>query len=171
MTTPKRCRRHSLSVSTPPQSLAYRPVSARAIVQPPFAVGRQPDGDTRGSALARAYSPACVPRDGGVCYSALDTPRQRSISRASRGLRSAGVICEILNKDGTTARRPQLEVYAKQHGLTFITIAQLVAYRLKTERLVHRVAEARLPTAFGEWRIIGYRNDVDTRRTHCSRVW
>ena len=90
-------------------------------------------------------------RDGGVDLARL------------AGLRSAGVICEILNKDGTTARRPQLEVFAKEHGLTFITIAQLVAYRLKHERLVHRVAEARLPTEYGEWRIVGYKNDVDTR--------
>ena len=79
------------------------------------------------------------------------------------GCRPTGVICEVLNKDGTTARRPQLEQFCRQHGLTFITIAQLVAYRLKHERLVHRVAEARLPTEFGEWRIYGYRNDVDSR--------
>jgi 3,4-dihydroxy 2-butanone 4-phosphate synthase / GTP cyclohydrolase II len=71
------------------------------------------------------------------------------------------VICEILNEDGTTARRPQLEQFAEQHGLTFITVAQVVAHRLKTERLVRRVAEARLPTDSGAWRIVGYKNDVD----------
>ncbi|MCC6245989.1 MAG: bifunctional 3,4-dihydroxy-2-butanone-4-phosphate synthase/GTP cyclohydrolase II [Gemmatimonadaceae bacterium] len=108
-------------------------------------------------------------RDGGVLQRVGHTEAAVDLARLA-GLRSAGVICEILNKDGTTARRPQLEVYAKQHGLTFITIAQLVAYRLKTERLVHRVAEARLPTAFGEWRIIGYRNDVDTRE-HIALVY
>jgi 3,4-dihydroxy 2-butanone 4-phosphate synthase/GTP cyclohydrolase II len=59
------------------------------------------------------------------------------------------------------ARRTDLEQFAKQHHLTFITVAQLVAYRLKHERLVHRVAQARLPTPFGEFRIVGYRNDVD----------
>jgi 3,4-dihydroxy 2-butanone 4-phosphate synthase / GTP cyclohydrolase II len=101
-------------------------------------------------------------RDGGVLQRVGHTEAAVDLARLA-GLRSAGVICEILNKDGTTARRPQLEVFAKQHQLTFITIAQLVAYRLKTERLVHRVAEARLPTDFGEWKIIGYRNDVDTR--------
>src|SRR5207245_4508094 len=77
------------------------------------------------------------------------------------GLYPAGVICEILNADGSMARRPDLERFAKEHGLPFITVAQLVAYRLKHERLVHRVADARLPTPFGEFRIIGYRNDVD----------
>src|SRR3989454_9249591 len=73
----------------------------------------------------------------------------------------AGVICEILNPDGSMARRPDLERFATEYGLTFITVAQLVAYRLKHERLVHRIADARLPTPFGEFRIIGYRNDVD----------
>ncbi|MEQ1691508.1 MAG: bifunctional 3,4-dihydroxy-2-butanone-4-phosphate synthase/GTP cyclohydrolase II [Gemmatimonas sp.] len=101
-------------------------------------------------------------RDGGVLQRVGHTEAAVDLARLA-GLRSAGVICEILNKDGTTARRPQLEVFAKQHGLTFITIAQLVSYRLRTDRLVHRVADARLPTKFGEWRIIGYRNDVDTR--------
>jgi 3,4-dihydroxy 2-butanone 4-phosphate synthase / GTP cyclohydrolase II len=71
------------------------------------------------------------------------------------------VICEILNEDGTMARRPELERFAKQHGLRFITVAQIVAYRLKRERLVHRQAEARIPTPFGEWRIIAYQNEVD----------
>ncbi len=101
-------------------------------------------------------------RDGGVLQRVGHTEAAVDLARLA-GLRSAGVICEILNRDGTTARRPQLEVFSKQHGLTFITIAQLVAYRLKTDRLVHRVADARLPTAFGEWRVLGYRNDVDTR--------
>ena len=101
-------------------------------------------------------------RDGGVLQRVGHTEAAVDLARLA-GLRSAGVICEILNKDGTTARRPQLEVFAKEHGLTFITIAQLVAYRLKNERLVHRVAEARLPTEYGEWRIVGYQNDVDAR--------
>jgi 3,4-dihydroxy 2-butanone 4-phosphate synthase/GTP cyclohydrolase II len=101
-------------------------------------------------------------RDGGVLQRVGHTEAAVDLARLA-GLRPAGVICEILNRDGTTARRPQLEQFAKAHGLTFITIAQLVAYRLKHERLVHRVAEARLPTEFGEWRIVGYKNDVDTR--------
>jgi 3,4-dihydroxy 2-butanone 4-phosphate synthase/GTP cyclohydrolase II len=78
------------------------------------------------------------------------------------GLYPAGVICEILrDSDGQPARRPELETFASEHGLTFITVAQLVAHRLQNERLVHRVAEARLPSEWGEWRVIGYRNDVD----------
>lgn len=99
-------------------------------------------------------------RDGGVLQRVGHTEAAVDLARLA-GMRPAGVICEILNEDGTAARRAQLEVFAREHSLTFITVAQLVAYRLRTERLVHRLAEARLPTKFGEWRIIGYKNDVD----------
>jgi 3,4-dihydroxy 2-butanone 4-phosphate synthase/GTP cyclohydrolase II len=67
-------------------------------------------------------------------------------------------------------RRPQLEEFAQRHGLTYVTIAQLVAYRLQNERLVHRVAEAKLPTPYGEFRILGYSNDVDDRE-HVALVF
>src|SRR3954471_16676450 len=99
-------------------------------------------------------------RPGGVLQRVGQTEASIDLARLA-GLYPAGVICEILNADGSMARRPDLERFAQEHGLTFITVAQLVAYRLKHERLVHRVAEARLPTPFGEFRIIGYRNDVD----------
>jgi len=99
-------------------------------------------------------------RDGGVLQRVGHTETAVDLARMA-GMYPAGVICEILNDDGTTAKRPQLEAFAKEHELTFITVAQLVAYRLKNERLVHRVAEARLPTNFGTWKVFGYRNDVD----------
>jgi 3,4-dihydroxy 2-butanone 4-phosphate synthase/GTP cyclohydrolase II len=99
-------------------------------------------------------------RDGGVLRRVGHTEAAVDLARLS-GHWPAGVICEIMNEDGSMAKRPELERFATRHGLTFVTIAQLVAYRLQTERLVHRVAEARLPTPFGEWRIVGYRNDVD----------
>jgi 3,4-dihydroxy 2-butanone 4-phosphate synthase/GTP cyclohydrolase II len=108
-------------------------------------------------------------RDGGVLQRVGHTEAAVDLARLA-GLRPAGVLCEILNDDGTTARRPQLEVFAQEHGLTFITVAQLVAHRLKHERLVHRVAEARLPTDHGQWRIVGYKNDVDTRE-HVALVY
>ncbi len=79
------------------------------------------------------------------------------------GFKPAGVICEILKEDGTMARRPELEVFAREHGLRFITVAQLVAYRLTKERLVERIAEAKLPTRFGEFRVIAYQSLVDER--------
>jgi 3,4-dihydroxy 2-butanone 4-phosphate synthase/GTP cyclohydrolase II len=99
-------------------------------------------------------------RPGGVLQRVGQTEASVDLARLA-GLYPAGVICEILNPDGSMARQPDLERVAKTHGLTFVTVAQLVAYRLAHERLVHRVAEARLPTPFGEFRIIGYRNDVD----------
>jgi 3,4-dihydroxy 2-butanone 4-phosphate synthase/GTP cyclohydrolase II len=79
------------------------------------------------------------------------------------------LICEILNEDGAMARRPQLEAFAKSHGLKFVTVAQIISHRLKTERLVHRVAEASLPTEFGEFHVFAYANDVD-RREHVALV-
>lgn len=108
-------------------------------------------------------------RTGGVLQRTGHTEAAVDLARAA-GLTPAGVICEILNDDGTTAKRPQLEVFAREHGLTFITVAQLVAWRLRTERLVRRVADARLPTDFGEFRIVGYENDVD-RAEHVALVY
>jgi 3,4-dihydroxy 2-butanone 4-phosphate synthase/GTP cyclohydrolase II len=106
------------------------------------------------------HIPPLRARDGGVLQRVGHTEAAVDLARLA-GLYPAGVVCEVLNDDGTTARRPQLEKFAEEHGLTFITVAQLVAHRLKKERLVHRVAEARLPTEVGVWRVIGYRNDVD----------
>jgi 3,4-dihydroxy 2-butanone 4-phosphate synthase / GTP cyclohydrolase II len=108
-------------------------------------------------------------RDGGVLQRVGHTETAVDLARLA-GLTPAGVICEILNEDGTTSRRPQLEQFATDHKLTFITVAQLVAHRLKTERLVHRVAEARLPTEHGEWKVVGYRNDVDEHE-HVALVY
>ena len=136
----------------------------------------------RATTIHVALNPATVPSDlrrpghifplrarpGGVLQRVGQTEASVDLARLA-GLIPAGVICEILNADGSMARRPELEVIARQHGLAFITVAQLVAHRLKHERLVHRVAEARLPTAFGEFRIIGYRNDVD-RAEHVALV-
>ena len=107
-------------------------------------------------------------RPGGVLQRVGQTEASVDLARLA-GLNPAGVICEILNADGSMARRPELQVLAQRHGLTFITVAQLVAYRLRTERLVHRVAEARVPTEYGEFTIIGYRNDVD-RAEHVALV-
>jgi 3,4-dihydroxy 2-butanone 4-phosphate synthase/GTP cyclohydrolase II len=79
------------------------------------------------------------------------------------GLPPVGVICEILDADGTMARRPQLEAFAREHDLKFITVSQLVAYRLRRTRLVERIAEAQMPTAAGAFHVIGYRSIMDGR--------
>ncbi len=108
-------------------------------------------------------------REGGVLQRVGHTEAAIDLARLA-GVYPAGVICEVLNDDGTTARRPELERFAKKNRLTFITVAQLVAHRLRSERLVHRVAEARLPTDYGVWRVIGYRNDVDNHE-HIALVF
>jgi 3,4-dihydroxy 2-butanone 4-phosphate synthase/GTP cyclohydrolase II len=103
-------------------------------------------------------------RTGGVLQRVGHTEAAVDLCRLG-GLTPAGVVCEILDEDGHAMRRDALDRYAQTHGLTFITVADLVAHRLQTERLVHRVAEARLPTDVGaaEWTVYGYRNDVDDR--------
>lgn len=101
-------------------------------------------------------------KPGGVLQRIGQTEASVDLARLA-GLRAAGVICEILNADGTMARRPQLEEFAARHSVPFITVAQIVSYRLQHERLVRRVADVELPTPWGEFRIVGYRNDVDER--------
>jgi len=100
-------------------------------------------------------------RPGGVLRRVGQTEASVDLARLA-GLTPAGVICEILNPDGSMARRPELERFATEHGLKFITVADIIAYRLQRERLVTREAEAAIPTPFGEWKIIAYRNDVDS---------
>ena len=100
-------------------------------------------------------------RKGGVLVRLGQTEGSVDLARLA-GMRPAGVICEIMNDDGTMARMPELKVFAKKHSIKICTIADLVAYRLKNERLVRTVAEARLPSMFGgEWRAIGFENDID----------
>jgi 3,4-dihydroxy 2-butanone 4-phosphate synthase / GTP cyclohydrolase II len=105
---------------------------------------------------------------GGVLRRVGQTEASVDLARLA-GLPPAGVICEILNDDGSMARRPQLEVFARKHDLRFITVAQIVAYRLQHERLVHRIAEAQLPTPFGDFRVIAFENQVD-QREHVALV-
>lgn len=105
---------------------------------------------------------------GGVLRRVGQTEASVDLARMA-GLPPVGVICEIMNEDGTMARRPELEVIASEHGLRFITVAQIVAHRLRNERLVRRVAEAHLPTPFGEFRIIAFENPLD-RYEHVALV-
>jgi 3,4-dihydroxy 2-butanone 4-phosphate synthase/GTP cyclohydrolase II len=121
------------------------------------------DQDTRPTDLRRpGHIFPLRARPGGVLRRVGQTEAAVDLARLA-GLPAAGVICEILNEDGSMARRPELEVIAKEHNLKFITVAQLVSYRLARERLVKRVAEAELPTEFGDFKIVGYTNLVDER--------
>jgi 3,4-dihydroxy 2-butanone 4-phosphate synthase/GTP cyclohydrolase II len=100
-------------------------------------------------------------RTGGVLVRTGQTEGSVDLARLA-GLKPAAVICEIMKDDGSMARRADLEEFAREHGLRILTIADMIEYRLRTERLVQRAAETRLPTRFGgEFRTIIYENDVD----------
>ena len=102
----------------------------------------------------------CVARKGGVLTRIGHTEACVDMSILS-GHRPAGVMCEIMKEDGTMARRDDLKVFADKHGFKFISVSELVAYRLQSEKLVVREAEAFLPTKFGDFKIYGYVNKVN----------
>jgi 3,4-dihydroxy 2-butanone 4-phosphate synthase / GTP cyclohydrolase II len=99
-------------------------------------------------------------RNGGVLVRAGQTEASVDLGRIA-GLNPSGVICEIMNEDGTMARVPQLLEFCREHNLKMVTVADLIRYRMQHERYVRRVAEAILPTRYGEFRMIAYSSDVD----------
>ena len=105
-------------------------------------------------------------RPGGVLERAGQTEAAVDLARLA-GLYPAGVICEVMNDDGTMARVPQLQQVAERHGLKMITVADLIAFRLKTEIFVHKVAQADLPTEFGRFQVIAFENSLD-RENHIA---
>lgn len=128
----------------------------------------------RATTIRVAVDPKTIPSDlrrpghvnpliaspGGVLQRAGHTEASVDLARLA-GLQPAGVLCEILNADGSMARVPQLSAFARQHGLKFINIAQLIAYRLQRERFVVREATAKFPSAYGEFTLHAYRNKLD----------
>lgn len=107
-------------------------------------------------------------RNGGVLVRAGHTEGVVDLTRLA-GLKPAGVICEILNEDGTMARRPDLDKFAEKHGLKIATIADLIKFRQHKERLVRRVSQANMPTMFGDFTIIAYHSEVGSS-THVALV-
>jgi 3,4-dihydroxy 2-butanone 4-phosphate synthase / GTP cyclohydrolase II len=107
-------------------------------------------------------------KPGGVLERTGQTEAAVDLARLA-GLNPAGVICEVLNDDGTMARRDDLVRYCAEHGLRMITVADLIAYRRRHDKLVERVVEARLPTKFGEFNVLGYRSLVDDKH-HVAMV-
>jgi len=99
-------------------------------------------------------------REGGVLVRAGQTEAIVDLAKLA-GLYPAGVICEIMDEDGTMARAPELEVIANKFDIKIISVADLISYRRRHEKLVHRVAEAKLPTKYGEFTAIAYRSDID----------
>ena len=174
--TGERCDQLGLAPMAESNPDEYRTAYTVSVdASPRFGVGTGISAQDRATTIRVCVDPATVgddlrhgghvfplrAREGGVLQRVGHTETAIDLARLA-GLYPAGVVCEILNEDGTTAKRPQLEEFAREHGLTFITVAQLVAHRLRNERLVHRVAEARLPTPYGTWKVFGYKNDVDT---------
>jgi 3,4-dihydroxy 2-butanone 4-phosphate synthase / GTP cyclohydrolase II len=129
-----------------------------------------------------AIDPSSAPRDlvqpghifplkakpGGVLERTGQTEAAVDLARLA-GLNPAGVICEVMNDDGTMARVPDLERYCERHGLKMITVADLIAYRRRHDKLVERVVTTRLPTSFGEFNVVGYRSLVDEKH-HVAMV-
>src|SRR5262245_1573292 len=148
-----------------------------AFCTPIDAVGKTTTGISahdRAATVLTAIDPAAKPSDlarpghvhplrarsGGVLVRTGQTEAAVDLARIA-GLYPAGVICEIMNDDGTMARVPQLSKFAKRHALPMITVADLIKYRMRTESLVRRVATAHLPTEYGEFRVYAYENQLD----------
>ena len=102
----------------------------------------------------------CVARNGGVLERTGHTEAVVDLARLC-GHRQAGVMCEVMMPDGHMARRDYLRKFADKHGLKFISVAELIAYRLKSEKLVTREAEVELPTKYGTFTLIGYKNQIN----------
>ncbi|CAN5215537.1 bifunctional 3,4-dihydroxy-2-butanone-4-phosphate synthase/GTP cyclohydrolase II [soil metagenome] len=107
-------------------------------------------------------------KTGGVLERTGQTEAAVDLARLA-GLSPSGVICEVMNDDGTMARVPDLERYCARHGLKMITVADLIAYRRRHDKLIERVVETRLPTAFGEFNVVGFRSMVDDKH-HVAMV-
>jgi 3,4-dihydroxy 2-butanone 4-phosphate synthase/GTP cyclohydrolase II len=119
------------------------------------------DPNTRPEDLARpGHVNTLRARNGGVLVRAGQTEASMDLARIA-GLDPSGVICEIMDEDGTMARMPQLTEFCRVHGLKLVTVADLIRYRMRHERYVRRVAESVLPTRFGEFRMLAYKSDVD----------
>jgi 3,4-dihydroxy 2-butanone 4-phosphate synthase / GTP cyclohydrolase II len=107
-------------------------------------------------------------KSGGVLERTGQTEAAVDLARLA-GLNPSGVICEVMNDDGTMARVPDLERYCAKHGLKMITVADLIAYRRRNDKLIERVVEAQLPTKFGDFRVVGFRSLVDDKH-HVAMV-
>jgi 3,4-dihydroxy 2-butanone 4-phosphate synthase/GTP cyclohydrolase II len=109
-------------------------------------------------------------RKGGVLVRAGQTEASVDLARMA-GLVTAGVICEIMNDDGTMARVADLVNFCAEHQLKMVTVADLIRYRLQHERYIHRVAEGLMPTAHGDFRMIAYESEVDGGESHVALVY
>ena len=109
-------------------------------------------------------------RKGGVLVRAGQTEASVDLARMA-GLIPAGVICEIMNEDGSMSRVPDLLTFCQRHGLKMVTVAELIRYRLQNERYIHRVGEALIPTPWGEFRMLDYESEVEGDESHVALVF
>lgn len=128
------------------------------------------DPATRPSDLARpGHVFPLRARRGGVLVRAGQTEGSVDLARMA-GLIPAGIICEIMNEDGTMARVPDLVKFCAEHDLKMLTVAELIRYRMANERYIRRVGEALLPTRYGEFRLIAYESEINGGETHVALV-
>jgi 3,4-dihydroxy 2-butanone 4-phosphate synthase/GTP cyclohydrolase II len=126
--------------------------------------------DTRPAELARpGHIFPLISKPGGVLRRSGHTEAVIDLTQLA-GLNPSGVLCEILDEDGQTARVPNLQKIAQEHGLRMITIADLIKYRRRKEKLVKRITEVNLPTAYGKFRLILFENALDSRDHHLALV-
>jgi 3,4-dihydroxy 2-butanone 4-phosphate synthase / GTP cyclohydrolase II len=136
----------------------------------------------RARTIQQAIDPKCLPsdlarpghmfplraQDGGVLVREGQTEASVDLARLA-GLYPSGVICEVMNDDGTMARVPHLQEFCRKHGMAMTSVAQLIRYRLATERFVQKISESEIETEFGPFRAISYRNEIN-RDTHVALV-
>jgi len=179
--TPERCRKLGLNLMAAKNEAPLQ-TAFTVTIEAAGGVSTGISAHDRAHTIQVAIDPNSGPRDlvvpghmfplqakeGGVLERTGHTEASVDLARLA-GLIPAGVICEVMNDDGSMARVPDLIPYCEKHGLKMITVADLIAYRRKTEKLVERVVATALPTAFGDFTAVGYRSLVDDKH-HVAMV-
>ena len=173
--TPDRCDELGLELMTAKNESALQ-TPFTVTIEARHGVTTGVSAQDRAHTMQVAIDPASRPQDlvqpghvnplkakpGGVLERTGHTEASVDLARLA-GLIPAGVICEVMNPDGSMARVPELERYCARHGLKMVTIADLIAYRRRHDRLVEKVVEANMPTVFGDFQVVGYRSLVDDK--------
>src|SRR5438128_4984516 len=170
--TPERCDYLRLPLMSPTNTSTFGTAFCESIdAREGVTTGISAADRTR--TILQAIDPECRPadlarpghifplraREGGVLVRAGQTEASVDLARMA-GLAPAGVICEIMNEDGTMARVPQLEDFCTRHGLKMLSVAEVIRYRLRHERFIRRTVEGCIDTEFGEFRTIAYKSDI-----------
>ena len=179
--TPERCDALGLDLMAAKNESRYE-TAFTVTVEAREGVSTGVSAHDRAHTIQVAIDPSSMPRDlvqpghvfplkakrGGVLERTGQTEASVDLARLA-GLIPAGVICEVMNDDGTMARVPDLEAYCARHGMRMVTVADLIAYRRRHDKLIERVVEAGLPTKFGDFQVVGFRSLVDDKH-HVAMV-